>query len=108
MADQIDDLRGEIQRLGPWQFRFTINGVSTGGNFPLPNEPKWALFQSAFPTARTAMELGCCEGYNSFQLAERMDRVVSIEGREENSKRARFVQRWLDPAQKIQFEQGNL
>jgi SAM-dependent methyltransferase len=103
-----DDFESELARLGPWLFNFAVNGTTTGGRFPLPNEPKWSLFQQAFPNVRTVLELGSCEGYNSFQLAERADRVVSVEGRAKNLEKAHFLQPWLDPDRKIQFVEGNL
>lgn len=104
----INDLDAQLKRLGPWLFRFTINEVQTNGCYPLADDPKAGYFAQEYSNVRTVLELGSCEGYVSFNLARRVERVVAIEGRAENFEKARFLQRFLDPDNRVQFIQGNV
>ena len=104
----IDDLEAKIKELGPWLFNFTINGVQTNGPYPLADDPKPGYFAQEYSNVKSVLELGSCEGYVSFNLARQVDRIVAIEGRAESLEKARFVQRFLDPDNRVQFIQGNL
>jgi len=86
-------LQQEFARRGPWLTRYRIGDQEYGGHLDYWRDPRLALFAQAFPHARAILELGSLEGGHSFELARRpgVERVVAIEGREDNAERARFV-----------------
>ena len=61
------------------------------------------------PDAKTILELGSLEGAHTFMLAERpgIKRVLALEGRELNLRKARFVQELLK-VPNVEFAQANL
>jgi len=61
------------------------------------------------PETETILELGSLEGAHSFILAQRpgVKRVVALEGREANLRKARFVQEQLG-IRNVEFAQANL
>ncbi|HEX8076323.1 MAG TPA: class I SAM-dependent methyltransferase, partial [Chthoniobacterales bacterium] len=66
-------------------------------------------FLRSAPDAKTILELGALEGAHSFILARqpRVERVVALEGRERNLRKARFVQDLLG-IRNLEFAQANL
>ena len=64
---------------------------------------------STLPHAKTILELGSLEGAHTFLLAQHpgIERVVALEGREANLRKARFIQKLLAP-KNVEFAQANL
>src|SRR5688572_5964350 len=102
------NIESEIRRLSPWLFRFTINGIETDGNYPLADDPKPHLFAQEYSNVKSVLELGSCEGYVSFNLAKRVERVVAIEGRLDNLKKAEFLKPFLDPNNRVELIHGDI
>jgi SAM-dependent methyltransferase len=92
-----DRLEEEFARRGPWLTRYRIGDREYGGHLDYWRDPRLELFAEAFPQVRTVLELGSLEGGHSFELARRpgVERVVAIEGREDNVARADFVRNVL-------------
>jgi SAM-dependent methyltransferase len=87
-----DPLRRAFRSHGPWVTRFRIGDRTYGGKVDLVDDGRIDRFTDAFPEARSVLELGSLEGAHSFSLARRLERVIALEGREENIARAQFVQ----------------
>ncbi len=103
------ELTEEFAKLAPWVFQFRIGERDYGGGISAVGDARIDQFLAFTPNARTILELGSLEGAHSFILAEKpgVERVVAIEGREANLRKARFVQRLLE-IQNIEFFQANL
>lgn len=103
------DLKREFEKRGPWMTQFIIQGQAFGGQYDPSDDPRLRWFQQKFPVAETILELGSLEGGHSFPLARLagVKKVVAIEGRKANLKRAQFIQQVFQN-QKIKFIQANL
>jgi hypothetical protein len=110
--DDYNQILEQAALLQPWWFRFEINGVTLGGQVPRDTEKtelfsKWA--RKLGQPVKTIMELGSHEGSHSLQLANvpGVERVIGLEGREDNLERARFIKR-ISGADSIEFYHNNL
>ncbi|MDP9003725.1 MAG: class I SAM-dependent methyltransferase [Verrucomicrobiota bacterium] len=103
------DLTSEFAKLAPWVFQFRIDGADYGGSISAVGDPRMEHFLRFAPEAKTILELGSLEGAHSFILAERpgTKRVLALEGREVNLRKARFVQELLR-IRNAEFVQANL
>ncbi len=101
------DLAAEFAALGPWIYQFQIAGQTYGGGISAVGDVRVERFLRYAPKARTILELGSLEGAHSFILAENGERIVALEGREANLRKARFVQQLLKIGN-VKFEQANL
>ena len=103
------DLTAEFARLGPWIFQFRIDGRDYGGGISAAGDARVEWFFRYAPEAATILELGSLEGAQTFILAERpgVQRVLALEGREANLRKARFVQELLQ-MRNVEFTQANL
>jgi hypothetical protein len=103
------ELISEFAKLAPWVFRFRIDGADYGGEISAAGDPRVDQFFRFAPTAETILELGSLEGAHTFMLAERpgIKRVLALEGRELNLRKARFVQELLH-VRNAEFAQANL
>jgi hypothetical protein len=103
------DLTSEFAKLGPWVFQFRIDGADYGGAVSAVGDPRVDQFFRFAPDAKTILELGSLEGAHTFILAERpgIQRVLALEGRELNLRKARFVQA-LSKLPNVEFAQANL
>lgn len=103
------ELTSEFAKLAPWIFRFRIDGADYGGAISAAGDPRVDQFFRFAPTAETILELGSLEGAHTFMLAERpgIKRVLALEGRELNLRKARFVQELLH-VRNAEFAQANL
>ncbi len=99
----------EFTKLGPWVFKFRIDGTDYGGEISAVGDPRVEQFFCFAPTAQTILELGSLEGAHTFVLAERrgVKRVVALEGRERNLRKARLIQDLLQ-VRNAEFAQANL
>ena len=103
------DLEAEFAKLAPWIFQFRIDGKDYGGAISAAGDVRVEQFFRFAPEARTILELGALEGAQTFLLAERpgVKRVLALEGRERNLRKARFVQELLH-VKNAEFAQANL
>jgi SAM-dependent methyltransferase len=103
------ELAAEFERLGPWIFQFRIGDRDYGGGISAVGDERVERFFRYAPEVQTILELGSLEGAQTFILAERpgVQRVLAVEGREANLRKARFVQGLLQ-APKVEFVQANL
>ena len=104
-----ENLIEEFGKLGPWIYQFQINGQTYGGGISAVGDLRVERFLRFAPKAETILELGSLEGAQSFILAQRpgVKRVLALEGREANLRKARFVQELLD-IRNVEFLQANL
>jgi SAM-dependent methyltransferase len=105
----VETLKAEFAKLGPWIFQFRIDGIDYGGGVSAIGDKRLEDFHKFAPAAQTILELGALEGAHSFLLAQHPStkRVLALEGREANIRRARFVQERLGIT-KVEFLQTNL
>ena len=103
------DLTSEFAKLGPWIYQFQIGGQTYGGGISAVGDERVERFVRYAPKVATILELGALEGAHSFILAERpgVRRVVALEGREANLRKARLVQELLE-IRNVEFAQVNL
>ena len=84
-----------VRALDPWWFAFETDGHTFGGRVPRDTNKVDLFFDWAFRFGRveTILELGAHEGNHTLQLAGRQGvrRVVALEGREDNVRRAQLV-----------------
>jgi SAM-dependent methyltransferase len=103
------DLSSEFAKLAPWIFQFRIGEDEYGGTIGAGSDARVDQFFRFAPNVATILETGSLEGAQTFLLAQQpgVRRVLAIEGREANLRKARFVQRLLG-VKKAEFVQGNL
>lgn len=103
------DLTSEFAKLAPWIFKFRIDGTDYGGEISALGDPRVEQFFRFAPTAETILELGSLEGAHTFMLAEHrgVNRVLALEGRERNLRKARLIQDLLQ-VRNAEFVQANL
>jgi hypothetical protein len=102
-------LKEQFAKLAPWIFQFRIDGADYGGGISAVGDVRVKQFFRFVPEAATILELGSLEGAHSFILAQHsgVKRVVALEGREANLRKARFVQELLQVGN-VEFAQTNL
>src|ERR1041385_7426198 len=103
------DLAAEFAKLGPWIYQFEIGGQIYGGGISAVVDVRVERFLRFAPETKTILELGSLEGAHSFILAQHpgVRRVVALEGREANLRKARFLQELLE-IRNVEFLQANL
>lgn len=99
----------EFAKLNPWIYQFQIEGRTYGGAISAAGDVRLERFFGFAPHPTTILELGSLEGAHSFLLAQHpgVTRVVALEGREANLRKARFVQGLLQ-VRNVEFVQANL
>ena len=104
-----ENLAEEFATLGPWIYQFEIGGKTYGGGISAVGDVRVERFLRFAPEAETILELGSLEGAQSFILAQQpnVKRVVALEGREANLRKARLVQKLLE-IPNVEFIQANL
>ena len=103
------ELDKKFAELGPWVFQFRIEGQDYGGAISAIGDARIEQFFCFASKPETILELGALEGAHTFLLAERpgVRRVLALEGREANLRKARFVQELLQ-IPNVEFAQANL
>lgn len=103
------DLTAEFAKLAPWVFQFRIDGHDYGGAISAVGDARVEQFFRFAPDAANILELGALEGAQTFMLAERpgVKRVLALEGRAANLRKARFLQELLR-VENAEFAQANL
>ncbi|MGQ0600087.1 MAG: class I SAM-dependent methyltransferase [Anaerolineales bacterium] len=86
-----------------------LDGKSYGGKYDAFNDIRLQWFFQHVTNTRTILELGSLEGGHTLALARRpgVERVLGLEGRLENLRRAQFVKE-VYRAAKVDFELSNL
>jgi protein-L-isoaspartate O-methyltransferase len=104
-----ENLAEKFAKLGPWIYQFQIGGQTYGGGISAVGDVRVERFLRFAPHAKTILELGSLEGAQSFILAQHpgVKRVVALEGREANLRKARLVQELLGISN-VEFIQANL
>src|SRR5947209_763209 len=107
--NDFQNLEPDFAKLAPWVFQFRIGQRDYGGGISAVGDVRIDQFFGFAPSARTILELGSLEGAHTFILAQSpgVDRVLAIEGRETNLRKARFVQKLLE-VQNAEFVEANL
>ncbi|HEV2803838.1 MAG TPA: class I SAM-dependent methyltransferase [Chthoniobacterales bacterium] len=103
------DLTEAFAELSPWIYQFQIDGRTYGGGISAAGDVRLERFFGFAPHPTTILELGSLEGAHSFLLAQHpgVTRVVALEGREANLRKARFVEGLLQ-VRNVEFVQANL
>ena len=105
------DFAARVRALDPWWFAFETGGHTFGGRVPRDTNKVDLFFDWAlrFGRVETILELGAHEGNHTLQLAGRpgVRRVVALEGREDNVRRARLVLEAFGPTN-VEFRHYNL
>ncbi len=92
-----DDIRKQVESLGPWFHNVNLGGVQTAPDHFLGDYPalKWRTFAHAVPqdlTGRTVLDVGCNAGFYSIEMKRRgAERVVGIDSDERYLAQARFA-----------------
>lgn len=104
-----ENLDEQFAALGPWTYQFEIGGKTYGGPISAEGDVRVERFFRFVAQPKTILELGALEGAHSFILAQHpgVERVVAVEGREINLRKARLVQKAIG-ASKVEFVQANL
>jgi predicted O-methyltransferase YrrM len=105
-----EDIERAFAAAGPWQSRFSIEGRTYGGELPYQEDGRVAAFFDWVGTPASVLELGSLEGAHSAQLAAApsVERLLCLEGRDENVKRARTAMGVLGLSQRVQVERVDL
>ena len=104
-----EDLAAQFEKLGPWIYQFEIEGQIYGGGISAIGDVRIERFLRFAPNVQTILELGSLEGAQSFILAQHpgVERILALEGREVNLRKARFLQNLLG-IHNVEFLQANL
>jgi tRNA (mo5U34)-methyltransferase len=92
-----DEIRSQVERLGPWFHNLDLHGVKTAPSHALGDYPtvKWRKFRNAIPhdlTGRTVLDIGCNAGFYSIEMKRRgAARVLGIDSDEDYLAQARFA-----------------
>jgi hypothetical protein len=107
--NHFENLAGKFAELGPWIYQFQIGGQTYGGGISAVGDERVERFFRHAPRPESILELGSLEGAHSFILAEQpgVKRVVALEGREKNLRKARFLQELLQ-IRNVEFVRANL
>jgi SAM-dependent methyltransferase len=103
------NLSEQFTKLGPWIYQFRIGDEDYGGAISAIGDRRITQFFQFAPGASAILELGSLEGAHSFILGQHpgVKRVVALEGREANLRKARFLQGLLNIGN-VEFTQANL
>jgi tRNA (mo5U34)-methyltransferase len=92
-----EQIRAQIEALGPWFHNLNLNGVSTAPSHFLGDYPKvkWQRFSAAIPqdlSGKSVLDIGCNAGFYSMEMKRRgAARVLGIDSDEDYLKQARFA-----------------
>ena len=101
------EIAAQFAELAPWIFQFRIRRADYGGAVSAQGDVRIEWFRRFAPEARRILELGSLEGAHTFMLAAQATRVVAIEARDRNLRKAELVRRLLG-VRNAEFVRGNL
>ena len=106
MIARPEDIERAFAAAGPWQSRFTIDGRTYGGELPYQEDGRVADFFEWVGTPASVLELGSLEGAHSAQIAAApsVERLLCLEGRDENVRRARVAMEVLGLSKRVRVE----
>lgn len=96
-AEHEQQLKEQIEQLGPWFHNLTLLGVQTAPDHFLGDYPavKWRNFETALPydlSGKSVLDIGCNAGFYSLEMKRRgAARVLGIDHDELYLKQARFA-----------------
>lgn len=95
-----EQIRRDVDALGPWFHDLELGGVRTAPNHPLGNflQDLWATVAPAFPEdmhGTTVLDVGCNAGFYAFQLAARGAEVLGVDHNPRYLAQARYAARVL-------------
>lgn len=110
MSAEPADIERAFDAVGPWQSRFMIQGQAYGGELPYQEDGRVDEFFEWVGSPASVLELGSLEGAHSAQLAARqsVERLVCLEGRDENVRRARAAMAVLGFNERVRVERVDL
>jgi tRNA (mo5U34)-methyltransferase len=91
------DLRRQVEALGPWFHNLDLNGVHTAPTHFLGDYPnvKWSRFSSAIPadlTGQSVLDIGCNAGFYAMEMKRRgAARVLGLDTADDYLAQARFA-----------------
>ncbi|HZD92159.1 MAG TPA: TIGR04290 family methyltransferase [Pseudolabrys sp.] len=94
-----DDIRSQVEALGPWFHNLELGGVRTAPSHFLGDYPavKWQAFADAIPqdlTGCSVLDIGCNAGFYSLEMKRRgARRVVAVDSEDLYIEQARFAAR---------------
>lgn len=97
LPDNPEQIRREIQALGPWFHNMNLGGVWTAPDHFLGDYPnvKWQRFAHALPAdlgGRSVLDIGCNAGFYAIEMKRRgAARVVGIDADPDYLAQARFA-----------------
>src|SRR5829696_6752892 len=92
-----DQIRAQVEALGPWFHNLDLQGVKTAPTHFLGDYPaiKWRRFAQAIPadlTGKSVLDIGCNGGFYSMEMKRRgARRVLGVDFDEEYLAQARFA-----------------
>src|SRR3989338_3617558 len=91
------DLWRQFSAFDPWVTKFKIDGNEYGGWYEAAGDRRLLQFKDSYPVRASILELGSLEGGHTFVLARMgvVEKVVALEGRDYNIKKAEFVKELL-------------
>jgi SAM-dependent methyltransferase len=101
----VDEAR--FNELGPWICQFRVGERVVGGTHDPASDDCVSRFAERLPPPGRVLELGPLEGGHTFDLAARGYDVLALEGRQDNLRRARFMQEALG-VRNVEFRPADL
>src|SRR3954449_7913904 len=92
-----EQIRAQIEKLGPWFHNLDLNGVHTAPEHFLGDYPavKWQRFSEALPQDlrdKSVLDIGCNAGFYSMEMKRRgAARVLGVDSDEDYLRQARFA-----------------
>jgi len=92
-----EEIRAQVEELGPWFHNLDLNGVATAPEHFLGDYPavKWRRFSAALPHdlhGKSVLDIGCNAGFYSMEMKRRgAARVLGIDSDEDYLRQARFA-----------------
>jgi tRNA (mo5U34)-methyltransferase len=92
-----EQIRAQVEKLGPWFHNLDLNGVATAPEHFLGDYPavKWRRFSAALPqdlSGKSVLDIGCNAGFYSLEMKRRgAARVLGIDSDEDYLRQARFA-----------------
>jgi tRNA (mo5U34)-methyltransferase len=100
-ANEMDQLRRQIEELNPWFHNFNLCGIDTAPDHFLSDYPavKWRDIERALPadlSEKTVLDIGCNAGFYSIELKKRgAQKVLGLDTNERYLKQASLASRTL-------------
>jgi tRNA (mo5U34)-methyltransferase len=113
-APNLQRLRADIERLGPWFHNLHLpGGVQTAPDHALGDFPstKWRVLADQLPAdlrGKTALDIGCNAGFYSFELARRGAHVLSIDTDPHYLDQARWARDQLGLGQQVELRRASV